>query len=367
MDNTDKVVILVEECRAMEINLLSPDVNQGIYKFKVGDDDEIIYGLGAIKGVGEGPVEEIINARGESGKFQDLFELCRKVDLKKLNRRTLEGLIRAGAMDCFGKNRATLMASVGEAVKAAGQFHSSHASGMMDLFANSTEDVVSSSEYIKAPDWSDDYRLKGERETLGLFLSGHPIDQYENEIKHFISNRVVDLKPQRHQKVTIAGMVIAQRTMKSKRGDKLCFITLDDRSARIEVSVFSEVYEKHRELLIKDNILVIEGEVSQDDFSGNLKMRAAAIQGILQARENYAKRISMDLDGTQVEPQFTDALKKLLQPHNSGHCRFEINYQNGQEKARIMLGKEWRLVPDDQLVAQLRELDGVGEVSIHYQ
>lgn len=367
MDNTDKVVILVEECREMELNLLPPDVNQGVYKFKVGDDDEIIYGLGAIKGVGEGPVEEIINARGQGKGFKDLFELCRKVDLKKLNRRTLEGLIRAGAMDCFGENRATLMASVGEAVKAAGQFHSSQASGMMDLFANSTEDVVSSSEYIKAPDWTDDYRLKGERETLGLFLSGHPIDQYENEIKHFISNRVVDLKPQRHQKVTIAGMVIAQRTMKSKRGDKLCFITLDDRSARIEVSVFSEVYEKHKELLIKDNILVIEGEVSQDDFSGNLKMRAAEIQGILQARENYAKRILMDLDGTQVEPQFTEMLKKLLQPHNSGHCRFEISYQNGKEKARILLGKEWRLVPDDQLVIQLRELGGVGEVSIHYQ
>ncbi|MGB1061765.1 MAG: DNA polymerase III subunit alpha, partial [Ketobacter sp.] len=297
MHNTDKVVTLIDECRRMKLAIVSPDVNVSGYKFTVDDEGQIVYGLGAIKGLGEGPIDAILEGRSDQKPFRNLFEFCRRLDLKKLNKRSMEALIRAGALDKLGPDRATLMASLEEAMRYAEQESKNQDLGIMDMFGAVDEEERPEPEWAKVKPWSDDERLNGEKETLGLYLTGHPIDQYLEEISHFTTSRIADVKPgnSRESRSIVAGLVIAQRVMKNKRGDKMAFLTLDDKSGRLEISIFSDAYEEYKDQLIKDAVLVVEGDVSLDDYSGGLKMVTRKVFGIAQARENYARLISLDI------------------------------------------------------------------------
>ena len=308
MQNTDKVVTFIEECRDIGLTVLPPDVNSGEYMFGVNDDGHIVYGLGAIKGVGEGPIEAIVEARNKGGAFKDLFDFCERIDAKKINKRVIEALIRSGAVDLlgprsgkgadFGFNRAVLEASQGEAIKAADQAAKSLDSGHIDLFGAlvpaGEEDVYD--KYMNVDEWTDKVRLNGEKETLGLYLTGHPIDEYEGEIRHFIRNRIKDLVPARGESQNIAGLVVAMRVMRNKRGDKMCFVTLDDRTGRIEVSIFADAFEQYQSLIKMDAVIVVEGEVTFDDYSGSLKVRTRKILNLVDARSYYARRLVVGLD-----------------------------------------------------------------------
>ena len=243
MDKTDKVVTFIDECRAMKLVLLPPDVNQGQFHFSVDAQGRIIYGLGAIKGLGEGPVENIIAARNEGGPFKDLFDFCARVDGRKVNKRALEAMIRSGALDEIGPDgemgyrRAVMLAGMDEAVKLAEQHARNTSSCMGDLFGESVVESASDinyNSYNGARSLSVRERLNGEKETLGLYLTGHPIDEYEEELRSMVPNRIVDVRPGK-ENVTLSGMVIGMRIMKNKRGDSFAFITIDDKSGRIEL------------------------------------------------------------------------------------------------------------------------------------
>ena len=365
MDNTDKVVILIEECREMGLSVHPPMINHSEYKFTVVNG-EVIYGLGAVKGVGEGAIESVVQNRISNGEYKDLFEFCRRADMKKLNRRTLDALIRSGAMDCLKQTRAVLLASLPDALKAAEQHAANQNSGMLDLFGGVEDSSVPHTEYLTASDWSDNERLSGEKETLGLYLTGHPIDQYEDEVKHFISTRIVELKPQRGIKVTVAGLLIAQRTMKTKRGATLCFLTLDDRSGRVEVALFSKAYESYRHLLIKDSLLVVKGEVSNDDFSGGLKFSAETVFNLAGARGHYAKRLELTLDEYVLQGDVAESLHSCLAPCKGGGTPVMIEYCNAGAHARIRLGDEWKVSPDSALLARLQNLFSEKKVRLKY-
>lgn len=367
MDNTDKVVTLIEDCRSIGLKILPPDVNYSEYKFTVGNDNEVVYGLGAIKGVGEGPVAAIVEARKEHGIFKDLFEFCRQVGWKKLNRRTMEALIRSGALDKLGPSRATMMASLDEAIKAAEQHHNNQSSGMTDLFGDGSAAEMSTVEFVSVREWSDNERLRGEKETLGLYLTGHPIDQYEKELRQFTACRIADLVPEKGSNKVIAGLVIAMRIMKSKRGDKMCFVTLDDRSARIEVSLFSNAYEEAKDLLIKDTVLVVQGEASMDEYSGSLRMRVKNVMDINHARAHYARRIQVNINHQRIDKDFSVQLQNILAPYRSGLCPLHINYQNAVAKAAIKLGDDWRVRPDEALLNSLKTSFGTDNVQIVYR
>jgi DNA polymerase-3 subunit alpha len=366
MDNTDKVVTLIEECREIKLEVVPPNVNACEYKFTVKDDATVFYGLGAIKGVGEGAIEGIINSRQQDGLFRDLFDFCQRIDLKKANRRTLEALIRAGAMDPLGPSRATLMASLDVAVQMAGQHHSNLASGQDDLFgvADPVETAVAA--FTEATDWDDETRLNGEKETLGLYLTGHPIDRYEQEISQFVSQRIAQLNPKSEQTLTVAGLVVALRTMNTKRGDRIAFVTLDDRTGRLEVAVFSEAYQHYRDLLAKDRLIVVEGEVSVDDYSGGIKMSARKIYDIDHAREAFAKRLVLSVEQNRTGNGFIGELARVLTPYREGHCPVQVDYQHPKARARIQLGSEWRVRPTDELLRRLGELAGKGRVRVEY-
>jgi DNA polymerase III alpha subunit len=240
-----------------------PDVNASEYRFTVGARGEVVYGLGAIKGIGEAPVESIVAARSGGGAFRDLFEFCRRIDARKVNKRVLEALIRSGAMDGLEGERPVLMAAMNDAIKAAEQQAHAADIGLLDMFAESTPGAGSEVDvyagFRRARAWSARERLRGEKETLGLYVTGHPIDDHEAELAQFVRTRIAQLRPDQEPQ-RVAGLVVGMHTKKSRRGDDIAFVQLDDRTARIDVALFGECLRRScREHVVKDTFLVVEG------------------------------------------------------------------------------------------------------------
>ena len=366
MDNTDKIVTLVDECQRMGLTVIPPDVNTGRYRFSVNEEGHIVYGIGAVKGVGEGPIDAILGARDQDGPFRDLFDFCNRVDIKKINKRVMEKLVYSGAMDRLGPHRAALMATLEEAMRAAEQHAKAQAVGQVDMFGVLTEEIDDVKKaFANVPHWPDKVWLEGERETLGLYLTGHPINQYSSELRRYTSGRLCDLHPTSRDTVTTAaGLVIAARSMVTKRGNKMGIFTLDDRSGRLDVTLFSEALEKYEELMQKDRILVVSGQVSFDDFSGGLKMSARELLDINDARERFARAIRITLDEQRMDDRFFPRLCEILEPARAGVCPVQVNYRRPGARVRLTLGTEWRVTPTDQLIDDLRVLLGRERVEL---
>jgi len=368
MDNTDKVVMLIDECRDMRLTIESPNINNCETIFSVKDDQTVLYGLGAIKGVGTAALEGIIAERQQGGEFTDLFDLCCRIDLRKANRRVLEALIRAGALDVIDQNRARSMASLTTALQMAEHYSRDSAAGQNDLFGGMATSHQMTEDFIltEVPYWDDEQRLNGEKETLGLYLSGHPIERYEAELRFLVTNKIAVLRPSNDQSVVVAGLVTAIRTMNSRRGDRIAFVTLDDRSGRLEVAVFAEAYQRFRDILVKDRLLVVAGTVSIDEYSGGFRMSADEIHDIDQARGIYARRLEIRVNQTQAANGFSAALSEMLLPFREGSCPVWLNYLSDTASAQIALGHQWRVQPTDELLRRLRDELGKEAVSVVY-
>jgi len=371
MQNTDKVVILVEDCRKMNLPLVLPNVNSSQFKFSVDEDNQIVYGLGAIKGLGEGPVESIVEARVKEGPFENLFEFCSRVDLRKVNRRSLEALIRSGALDDLGPNRAVLMTAIPDAVKAAEQRAQNQSIGINDMFGNLTGEDGASAEddgympYFDIKPWTSKARLQAEKDTLGLYLRGHPIDEYEEELRK-IAPRPLEALQAGNKDQRVCGLVFGVRTMRSKRGGTLAFVTLDDRTSRIEVALFGETYEAAREVLIKDSLLVVEGEISNDEYSGAFKMRAKKVYDLVEARRHFAEELRLTVtNGGSVSHPVAE-LKNLLHPYCADGCPVVVQYNNDRVRARFKLGNDWSIKPNDEALKTLRDSLGDENVELRY-
>jgi DNA polymerase-3 subunit alpha len=369
MDNTDKVVHMIEECRTLGLTVLPPDVNRCEYKFTLDDDRTLAYGLGAVKGVGRAAAENIAAARRER-PFQDLDDLCARVELRKVNRRALEALIRAGALDKLGPGRATLIATLPEAMSVASQQQRNHSAGQDDLFGEATQRTGSGRRYAAAPEWSEEQRLAYEKETLGLYLSGHPLARYADEFAQFTTCRLAELGNFHGKPVTVAGLAAELRALYTRRGERMAVLTLDDRSARAEVALFAEVYQRYRDLLAKDKLLVVEGEAASDDYSGGSRITAERLCDIHQARAAYAKGLLIEIEGRTVRNGQISALAEALAPFRNGSCPVRIRYQNTyngrQVNAELPLGADWRVRPDDALLQRLSALVGERRVRVLY-
>jgi len=368
MDNTDKVVMLIDECRDMQLTVESPNINTCQVAFSVAEKQTVLYGLGAIKGVGSAALEGIIADREQNGPYTDLFDLCRRIDLRKANRRVLEALIRSGALDVLDTNRARTMASLTTALQMAEHHSRDSVTGQNDLFGGMDSSHSSSESFVltEAPEWDDEQRLNGEKETLGLYLSGHPIERYETELASLVTSRIAELRPSNDQSVVVAGLVTAIRTMNSRRGERIAFVTLDDRSGRLEVAVFAEAYQRFRDLLVKDRLLVIAGTISIDDYTGGVRMSANEIHDIDQARGIYARRLEIAVDRTQATNGFPRSLSEMLLPFRDGSCPVWVNYHSDQARAQLVLGNEWRVQPTDELLRRLRDTLGKEAVEVIY-
>tara|TARA_B110000196_G_scaffold139357_1_gene120773 strand:- start:565 stop:2127 length:1563 start_codon:yes stop_codon:yes gene_type:complete len=375
MQNTDKVVGFVEECREMQLDLVLPNVNQSEFGFIVNDDGAIVYGLGAVKGAGEGPVAAIVEARNAGGDFKDLFDFCKRCDPKKINKRVLEALVRSGGFDCFGEDRAVIMASIEDAVKAAQQSAANEASGVFDLFGDAEAeaaediqfDVYEKHRHLRG--WTLKERLQGEKDTLGLFVTGHPFDEYEEEVRKLAPTKLSNLRDDKKVQ-KLAGLIVNLRIMKNKRGENMCFITLDDRTGRVEVSLFSEAFEKVREVIDKDKVIIIEANVRHDDYSGGLKANAINAMEISQARLNYAQSLKVRVKREQLDKKFIANLKEMLVPVNAEQgeygCPVILQYSNDSAQADIQLGDRWRIRPTDEQLLVLKYAFGEESVAMDY-
>ena len=387
MDNTDKVVVLIEECRDMKLAITPPDINQSEFRFTVREGGVIVYGLGAIKGVGENAIEDLIAERRGNGSFKDLFDLCKRIDLRKANRRVLEALVYAGALDAFNPNRAQHMADLADALKAAEQHNAMTAVGQDDLFGLPEEPIArNEASFTREPveAWPESQRLVNEKATLGLYLTGHPIAQYEHELVNFITARLGNLSVENdsynnggyrrgnEQRATVAGLVVEMRTKQNKNGKRMGFVTLDDRTGRLEVAVFSEVYEQFRDCIAKDTLLVVEGGLGMDDFAGQMRLTAEKLLTIEQARARFAKHLLVEWspDSTneiQTHSTIADELAELIKPFQGGNCPIMIDYRGQTAKSLLQLGENWRVHPGEELLNRLRKHVGPERVSIQYQ
>ena len=365
LDNTDKIVSLIDECRCMQLSIVPPHVNHSQYAFVVDDKGCLVYGLGAIKGLGQAAIDMLVEKRQAGGVFDNLFDFCERVDLKKINRRALDALIKAGALDDLGPHRAALLASVETAYLAAEQSQKREQAGLMDLFAQ-TSQQADTGLFVEVVAWDEATRLAAEKESLGLYLSGHPIQCYLDELQQFISCRIADLKPTEAQSVILAGWVVNRRTMQTKRGDRMAFLTLDDGSRRIELALFPKVYSEVREQLEDDQLFIAEGEVSMDEYSGAYRVSCQRLLTLAEARANYAQGIVLQLEGVHLLEHSGQLLAELLRPFCPGALPIYLAYQGKTAHAIFKLALTWQVRADLDFEAAVLSLAGCHGVRYLY-
>ncbi len=366
LDNTDKLLTLRDECKSMAVPLRLPGVNEGTYLFTVNAENEIVYGLGAIKGLGEGPVENLLEARVSGGAFNDLFDLCSRTDPRKVNRRALEALIKSGALDSFGAERWIQLAALDDALRAAEQAVANDEAGMTDLFGTvaPTADGDPYAEHREVRPWTLKEILNGEKDSVGSFLSGHPIQEYETEVRKFAPRRLRDLQPDSN--TTIAGLIVDIRTIKTQRG-VMAVLKLDDNTGQIESTVYAEAYTEHRELLVKDRIVLLSGRIQSDEYSGGLSMRAREIRSLEQARLSRVREIRLEVFDGGLDQKLRKLIKEALLTSGGGDCPVTVDYFQPKGSARVVLGDQWRVNPSDDLLERLRGTVGGEHVEIVYE
>ncbi len=371
MANTDKIVVFIHECAENKINIIPPDINRSLFKFSVDEEKNILYGLGAIKGVGEAAIESIIETRA-TRSFQDLFDFCARVDSRKVSRRVLEALIRAGAFDSFGtgfSERAEWMETLDDAMHAAEQMSKNRLHGQVDLFGDvfSAEDIKASFRPKNFEPWSERVRLEGEKEALGLYLTGHPLTQHEAELSRICTTKIRDLKADQNRHCVIAGLIIAIRTLVTRKGDRMAFVTLDDRTGRQEIAVFSDQYRDNKEILVKDNLVIVSGEVSIDTYSGGYKMRCKEIMSLEKSRLKSAKFLKVVVSPVNLDDNFAKRLMETIRPYQVQEgCPVQIIYERAESSVLLRLGEDWRVNPKETLLNALKVLSGVATVDVGY-
>jgi DNA polymerase-3 subunit alpha len=358
LDNTDQLKVFYDDSLANKLKFLPPDVNESFYRFVPVDRQHIRYALGAVKGTGESAVDHIVQVRTEGGPFTDLFDFCRRTDKRTVNKRTIESLIRGGAFDAIEPNRAKLFANVGLAMEAAEQEAANiNQGGLFDLLEESAAPSVS---MVETRPWDDAHKLAEEKLAIGFYLSGHPFSAYEREVRGFVKTPLSRLGPKKEMQL-LAGFVTGIRVKVGNRG-KMAFIQLDDGSTKLEVSVFSEVLEANRTKLRDDIVLVVEGKISNDDFSGGLRIIADKLLDLGEARSRFARSLRLKMNGQ------TDVarLKSLLQPFRSDEmgCPIRVEYHNADARGDVAFSKEWGVKLEDGLLLSLKEWLGEKAVQV---
>jgi len=370
MDNTDKVVMLIDDCLEMEIEILPPDINNSHYHFTTNDAGQIIYGLGAIKGVGQAAIDSIIEQRSNNKPYSTHSDLANRIDLRKANKRVQEALIKSGALDCFNTNRAQLMHDLPGVLQAAEQQAKTDSAGQNDLFGISVETIVQNTVSIAIEAWSENFRLKGEKETLGLYLTGHPYDSVRAEFLPLLSGKLATLlemevagnnqngqfRRTKGKPVTLSGLILEVRTRQTKSGSRIATIIVDDRSARLELVAYSEVFEKFRHLLLAESIVVVEGGLSFDDFAGQNRVTIESVHTIEDARAKFSKSLFLELNQQNIDEEGIQALHQLMGPFKGEGCPVKIKYTADHAEGALVFPESWKVSPKDELLKGLHKL-----------
>ena len=365
IDNTDKLLSLRDECRRMGLTVRAPNIAEGLHHFSVNCDGEIVYGLGGIKGLGEGPIDDLIVARVEE-PISDLFDLCTRTDPKKVNRRALEAMIKSGGLDSLGAPRWVLLSALDDALRAAEQSADNKAAGMGDLFGDVVPAATGGDPYRdhrRARAWTLREVLAGEKESLGSFFSGHPMDEFRAEIRKFAPRSIRELH--HNNKQWVAGLIVDVRLVKTQRGT-MALLQLDDSTGQIEVTAYSEVFDQYRDLLVKDQIVLCDGRLQMDDFRGQLSLRAKSFSTLEEARQTRVRELLLRVDADSVSNGLGVEIKHAFGAHR-GECPVVMEYRQPAGSAIVKLGERWRVAPTDSLLDRLKELIGHEQVEVVYE
>ena len=375
MDDTDKVKILYEDALTNKIKILPPDVNTSVYRFMPSREDPqnkeqaatmIRYGLGAIRGSGEGAIEQIIQARA-NGPFKDLFDFCSRLDRRVVNRRTMEALIRAGAFDSlYGgyDSRATLLASLPRAMEAADQADASAQQvSLFDMAGSSDEHKP---ELIKEDAWFEKRRLQEEKAALGLYLTGHLFDAYRDEASHFVRTKLNQVTEGKDR--LIAGIMTSTRSMMGPRG-KLMIATIDDGSAQLEMTIYSELFEPNRHWLKEDELIIAKVSITPDKFSGGMRVVADSIMDVTTARLKFARSLHVQLQQGIDISGFKQQVSTFAAKNQQGLMMTADVISNGTA-CLVQFPDTWKIYPDDEsirnLSVALNKSGGQGMVEVKY-
>ncbi len=376
LQNTDRLVTLKDDCRQLGLKLLAPDINGSAYQFSVSDEQTILYGLGAIKGVGHAAVDSLIDERESNGHFTSLAELCRRADHEKVNRRALEAMVKSGAMDGFGESRRSLMHQLPEALRSADQHARAAAAGQNDMFGiEAPAAEVEPAKGAELAEWPERLLLSNEKEALGLYLTGHPFDAVRHDAGFFVNGKLGEITAepppqnnkgernyaQARREATVAGLIVDVR----KRGNRVS-VVLDDDTGRMEISFFSEAFQEFRHLLVKDEIVVVSGGLRYDDFIGSWTINAKNVLHIDRVIESRAKSMILSLAPNGQGEQLLAKLHDLLLPFREGSCDVSVRYIGDSAAARFALGPEWAVRPSRELRDKLGELLGNNNVRLLY-
>ena len=370
MDDTDKVQIFWRDSVANGVKVLPPDVNASGYRFEPVKDERstkglpprtIRYGLGAIKGVGQAAIEELVRVRETSGPYTSLADFCNRVNRQMVNRRAIESMIRAGAFDLVELNRAALLATLPTAMEAAEQ--AARSASQASLFGDDTDDVVAV-ELAKVTPWDLRRKLIEEKAALGFFFSGHMFDAWRDEVRRVVTKPLSQVAPSRDNQ-WLAGTIAAVRTQMTRRG-KMLFATLDDGTAQIEVALFNELYEANRGRLREDNLLVVGGRVSLDEYSGGLRVSVDEIFDLQSMREARARALKIQLNGNANAARLQAVLQPYRAPNPEKGMAVEIAYETNGASCVVRLGEQWRVHVPDELIGELAKWVDAGNVEIRY-
>jgi DNA polymerase-3 subunit alpha len=380
MDTTDKVDDFIHECRDLGLTVLPPDINTSHHAFTVQDDSTIGYGLGALKGVGHAAIDIIENEREAHGVYKDLADFCTRMDLQKVNRRAMDVLIRSGSMDTLDpdQNRARMLHELPGALQAAEQSQRDRESGQSDMFgsvgfggAGTGSDMQSphTIEHQAIRPWTRLQGLQGERDTLGLYLTGHPVELQMQDLSHFATCKLGDIEARmpdeakgtrRGTPMVLAGLVRAIR----RRGSRGGFVSIEDHSGRVEVALFDEAWSLYADMLNKDEIIVIDGRVSPNDFSGGFRMTAQKVMTLSDAKSRFARGIQISLRGP--DEDICAALQSTFLPYQNGSGLVWLDYSNARARARLELSEEFGVKACAELVAALSDLETVSDARLIY-
>jgi DNA polymerase-3 subunit alpha len=319
----------------------------------------IRYGLGGVKGAGQNAIEAIIAAREADGPFKSLFDFCKRVDKRQINRRTIEALIRSGAFDSFGVDRAVLFASVGFAMECAEQ--ELRAANQVSLFGGDDSDLVAPPEYVQATPWTDRQKLAEEKIALGYYLSGHMFDSYAAEARRFARTKLSELEPSREPRM-MCGVITGIRTQMTQRG-KILIVSLDDKSAVVEVTVYNEIFEANKKAFKEDEFLAVTGKVSEDRFTGGLRISAEKVYDIVSARLQFGRQMGWLLPAAVAPAR----LQEVLAPHRDDYgLPVQMRIRPQGIDCTLQLGDDWRVAPSDELTLALEQVLGAKEVAVEY-
>ncbi|WP_088279729.1 DNA polymerase III subunit alpha [Ideonella sp. A 288] len=370
MDDTDKLKVLLNDAKLFNITFEPPDVNRGRYRFEPVTDRLVRYGLGAVKGTGQGAIEAIVEAREAGGLFHSFFDFCARVDRKRVNKRVVEALIKAGAFDAMHADRASLVASVGLGFDWADtQVVNASQGGLFDdgdSHGSSTQEPP----LQHAEPWGVRERLLLEKTAIGFYLSGHLFEQNETEVRRFCKRRIGDLVDSREPQL-LAGIVSDLRFVNGQRG-RVAIFKLDDRSETIEAVANDELIELHKERLKEDELVVVQGKVQPDRFSGGLRLNVTQLWDLPGARARFGRHLALAVNGGV--PALMDLVRTWparREATDQGELvqglGLRLQVVRPTAKAELDLGDEGRFWPCDEALARCKALAHEGQASVVYE